>query len=56
MPPQFPSPFTALSMLLLFKQRRVELTHQDFDLHFDTLVEVLEEVDNEKYRCEEERK
>jgi len=39
-------------MLLLFKQRRVELTQQDFDLHFDTLVEVLEEVNNERFRLE----
>lgn len=39
-------------MLLLYKQRRVELTEQDFELHFDTLLEVLEEVNNERYRLE----
>jgi len=54
MPPQYPSPFTALAMLLMFKQRRVELSEQDFDLHFDTLLEVLEEVNNEKFRTQKE--
>lgn len=38
-------------MLLLFKQRRVALDLQDFDLYFDTLLELLEEANNEKYRC-----
>jgi len=41
-------------MLLLFKQRRVELNEQDFDLYFDTLLEVLEEVNNERYRLQKE--
>jgi len=52
MPPQFPSPFTAVSMLLLFKQRRVELSEQDFNLYFDTLLELLEDLNDEKYRVQ----
>lgn len=38
-------------MLLLHKQRRVTLALQDFDLYFDTILELLEEVNNEKFRC-----
>lgn len=46
------SPFTAFVMLLLFKQRRVSLDQVTFDLYFDTVVDVLEEANNEKYRLE----
>jgi len=52
--PNHPSPFTATSMLLLFKQRRIELNEQDFNLYFDTILEMLEEVNNERYRLEKE--
>jgi len=52
--PNHPSPFTAIAMLLLFKQRRVPMTRQDFDLYFDTILEVLEEVNNERFRLEKE--
>jgi len=38
-------------MLLLHKQGRVTLHVQDFDLYFDTILELLEETNNEKYRC-----
>jgi len=38
-------------MLLLHKQRRVTLHVQDFDLFFDTILELLEDANNEKYRC-----
>jgi len=53
--PKGPSPHTALAMLLLFKQRRNELTLQEFDLYFDTILEVLEETNNERYRLEKEK-
>jgi len=52
--PNHPSPYTAVSMLLLFKQRRIPLNAQDFDLYFDTLLELLEEVNNEKFRVQKE--
>lgn len=50
------SPFTAFVMLLLFKQRRVSLKQVEFDLYFDTVVEVLEAANDEKYRLELEPK
>lgn len=49
--PNHPSPHTAVAMLLLHKQRRLTLELQDFDLYFDTILELLEETNNEKYRC-----
>lgn len=53
--PNHPSPYTAVSMLLLFKQRRIPLNHQEFDLYFDTILEVLEEVNNERYRLDPQK-
>jgi len=41
-------------MLCLHKQHRVELTVQDFELYFDTLLELLEEANNERYRLKKE--
>lgn len=53
--PNHPSPYTAVSMLLLYKQRRIPLNTQEFDLYFDTLLEVLEEVNNERYRLDDQK-
>jgi len=49
---QRPSPLTALAMLLLFKQRRVDITLEDYDLFVDTVVGALEDANDEKYRLE----
>lgn len=48
------SPYSAVGLLLLFKQRRIELTHQQFEEAFDVILDVLEEVNNEKYRLSPE--
>jgi len=50
--PSFLSPYTALSLLLLFKQRRIPLTQTQFDQCFDTIVDVLDEANNEKFRLD----
>lgn len=50
MQPHRQSPFTALCQLLMFKRKLFPLTEAEFDLAFDTLVQVLEEVNDEKYR------
>jgi len=52
---QKPSPYTALSLLLLFKQRRIPLTVTEYDMYFDTILELLEDVNNERFRLEERR-
>lgn len=44
------SPHTAISLLLLFKRQQHPLTEAEFDLCFDTIVQLLEEVNEEKYR------
>jgi len=44
------SPYTALSLLLMFKQQKITLDESVFDLSFDTIVQFLEEVNEEKYR------
>jgi len=47
------SPFTALTLLLMFKQRRYVMTQAQFDLYVGTIVELLEEVHNEQYRLDQ---
>lgn len=48
------SPYSALGLLLLFKQKRITLSPQQFDEAVDVVVDVLEQVHNEQYRLEEE--
>lgn len=45
------SPFTALSLLLLHKRELTTCTEAEFDLAFDTVLQVLEEVNDTKFRC-----
>lgn len=52
---QKPSVYTALSMLLLFKQRRIPLTETEYDMYFDTCLELLEEVNNERFRLDQRK-
>lgn len=40
-------------MLILFKQRRVGITLQDYETYVDAVISVLEEVNDEKYRLDE---
>jgi len=47
------SPYSAVSLLLLFKQRRITLTPKQFDEAWDAIIDVLDEVNNEKYRLED---
>jgi len=50
------SPFTAVAMLLMFKQQRVTLTESQFDLYVGTIVELLEEVHDDRYLLEKEER
>lgn len=45
------SPTTAFQMLLLFLQKRVELTHDELDAYQDRVIQVLEDLNNERYRA-----
>lgn len=47
------SPHTAFTMLLLFVQKRVELTHEEVDTYVDRVVQVLEDVNDTRYLCDE---
>jgi len=49
---QQPSPLTSLTMLILWKQRRIDITREDYDLFVDTVVGVLEEANDETFRLE----
>lgn len=40
-------------MLLLFVQKRVELTHEEVDTYVDRVVQVLEDVNDTRYLCDE---
>lgn len=50
MGPTTASPFTALCLLLMFKQGRYQMTQAQFDLYVGTVVDLLEDVHNEQYR------
>ena len=50
MQPHRQSPFTALSLLMLHKRKLLTLTEAEFDLAFGTVVQTLEEVNDERYR------
>lgn len=47
------SPFTALALLLMFKRQHRSMTEAEYDLCFQTIVQFLEEVNDEKYRLEQ---
>lgn len=49
MQPHSPFPSTCFELLLLFSQKRIVLTHEDFDAAFSTVLDALEEVNNCKY-------
>jgi len=46
------SPFTAVAMLTMFKQRRLNMDERMFDQCVDALVELLEATNDEKFRLE----
>jgi len=39
-------------MLCMFKQRRLNLTQVEFDQCLDTVIDLLDECNNEKFRLE----
>jgi len=43
-------PFSSFALLLLFAERKTQLTESQFDLHFDVVLEVLDRANNEKFR------
>lgn len=47
------SPYTALASLVLFKQRRLSMSEEFYDQCVDTIVALLEEVNDERYRLEQ---
>lgn len=49
------SPYTALALLVLFKQKAVTIDEDTFDVCVDTLVGLLEEVNDEKYRLSQKK-
>lgn len=46
------SPFTAVAMLTMFKQRRLNMDEEMFDTCVDALVQLLEDTNDEKFRLE----
>jgi len=51
-----PSPFTSFTMLLLHSNQKLTLTEVEFEMYFDRVVAVLEDANDEKYRCKKEEK
>jgi len=49
------SPYTALASLVLFKQRRLTMSEEFYDQCVDTVVSLLEDVNDEKYRLEQRK-
>lgn len=43
-------PSTALELLVLFTQRKLQLTEADFDQCVDEVIDVLEKANDEKHR------
>jgi len=50
------SPFTALAMLVLFKQGRINFTQAAFDDYVDSVVTLLEEVHDDQFRLQKEER
>lgn len=50
MQPQSPSPCGALQLLELFTERKVNLTREQYDTYFDTVLAALEAANNETFR------
>jgi len=46
------TPFTAYTMMVLFIEKKVNLTESEFYTYWDQIVDVLERANNEKYRVE----
>lgn len=44
--------YTAVGVLVAFKNRQLNLDEEVFETCFDVLVSLLEEVNNEKYRLQ----
>jgi len=45
-----PSPFSSFSMLVLFSERKMNLTQKQFDFYFDEVTSALERANNELFR------
>jgi len=45
-----PSPFSSFTLLVLFSERKMNLTEKQFDFHFDEVLAALERANNEKFR------
>jgi len=48
------TPFTAFCMLVLFSERKLDLTEAQFEAYFDEVLVILEKVNNEKFRAQPE--
>jgi len=46
------SPFTAVAMLTMFKQRRITMDEETYEQCVDAIVLLLEQVNDESYRLE----
>lgn len=46
-------PFTAFAMLVLFTERKLTLTEEQFDGYFDQVLAALEAANNEKFRLQD---
>jgi len=46
-----PSPFSALTLLVLFTERKMNLSQKQFDFYFDEVTAALERANNEVFRC-----
>jgi len=49
-----PSPFSAFTMLVLFSERKMNLTQKQFDFYFDEVTGALERANNEVFRITQE--
>lgn len=45
-----PSPFSSFTMLVLFSERKMNLTQKQFDFYFDEVTAALERANNELFR------
>jgi len=46
------TPFTAIAMLVMHTEKKCRLTEGEFELAFDTILSLLEEANNNKYRLQ----
>jgi len=45
-----PSPISALTLLVMFTEKKMTLTEKQFDFYQDEVIDALERANNERYR------